>query len=88
MEIQKKLTQQPKQNVFLKEAYKLVHKEDPLGLSDYEMAKKIIEVINNKNWIPSDLAQKCTKAIKLEIQYPNKESKEKMLVDVDDFLSS
>ena len=78
---------QIKQNPSLVEAYKLVHNEEPVGMSDYEITRRIIEVIGNENWIPKDLNKKVISAIKSEVEYPDKETKKKTLIDLEDFLA-
>ncbi|OGI70504.1 hypothetical protein A2824_03800 [Candidatus Nomurabacteria bacterium RIFCSPHIGHO2_01_FULL_42_16] len=77
---------QIKQNPSLVEAYKLVHNEEPVGMSDYEITRRIIEVIGNENWIPKDLNRKVISAIK-SVEYPDEETKKKTLIDLEDFLA-
>ncbi|MBW6431902.1 hypothetical protein K0A96_01815 [Patescibacteria group bacterium] len=48
----------------LREAYQLVHEKAPdPRLSDLELAESIIEVIDNPNWIPRNLAIECSMRI-------------------------
>jgi hypothetical protein len=87
MKNREQFPQKPEQNTSLIEAYKLVHKKEPKGMSDYEMVRRIIEVIANENFIPADLARKCIQAIKVEIKYPDEKARTKTLLDLDDFLA-
>lgn len=48
----------------LRRAYELAHEKEPdPKLSDLELAESIIEVIDNPNWIPRDLAIECSMRI-------------------------
>ena len=55
----------------LLEAYKLIHRKDPVGLREWEIARSIIEVIDNQAWVPDDLAKECVYCIVHAVDYPD-----------------
>lgn len=43
----------------LKKVYILVHNKEPENLSDWQIVQKIVEVLDDQDWVPSDLAKEC-----------------------------
>lgn len=63
----------------LENAYLKIHEKEPLGLQDWEIAKQIVEVLDDPNWIDPDLAKECLYRIVHEISYPNEETKKSVI---------
>lgn len=55
----------------LTEAYKLIHKKEPIELKDWEIAKAIIEVLDDSGWVPDSLAKECVYEIVHSVDYPD-----------------
>ncbi|MEK7149407.1 MAG: hypothetical protein AAB757_00280 [Patescibacteria group bacterium] len=62
------------------EAYKKVHGKDPEGLEEWEMAKGILEVLDNPNWVSEDLAKECIYKIVHVVKYPDDEERTKIVL--------
>lgn len=59
----------------MKEAYLLIHKKEPEKMEDWEIASRIIEVLDDINWVPDDLAKECIFEIVNNVNYPNNETR-------------
>ena len=64
----------------LEDAYLKIHEKEPQGLQDWEIAKQIVEVLDDPNWIDSDLAKECLYTIVHEISYPDEEIKKSIIL--------
>lgn len=56
-------------------AYAKIHEKECGKLQEWEVAKRVVEVLDDPNWIDSDLAKECVYAIVHEISYPDDETK-------------
>lgn len=56
-------------------AYKLIHKKDPVGLEEWEMARAIVEEIDDSGEISNDLAKECIYDITHNVKYPDDETR-------------
>ncbi len=63
----------------LAEAYEKVHGREPERLKEWEMAEEILEVLDDPGWIPPDLAKECLYRIVHIIDYPDYETKRKII---------
>jgi len=68
----------------LKRAYMLVHNKEPENLADWEIVQKIVEVLGDQNWIPSDLARECLYNIVHSVDYPDKDTKKNLVLMAED----
>lgn len=57
------------------QAYRLIHEKEPEGLEDWQIAQSIVEILDDSNWISSDLAKECVYRIVHSISYPDNETK-------------
>lgn len=55
----------------LVEAYKLIHEKDPTGLREWEIARAVVEVLDDPNWISNELARECIYKITHGVEYPD-----------------
>jgi len=55
----------------LTEAYRLIHKKEPIGLKDWEIAKAIVEVLDDSGWVSDNLAKECVYEIVHSVDYPD-----------------
>jgi len=69
----------------LVEVYRKVHGKEPVGLDDLQMIKNTMEVVYNKNWIQKELRDKYENYIKTQAKFPDSQTKEKILVALEDF---
>jgi hypothetical protein len=61
-------------NLFLQEAYREIRGAEPKGLSNWQIAEGIVEVLGDANWLSLDLAKECLYAIVHVISYPDRET--------------
>ncbi|MBU1159705.1 hypothetical protein KKD04_00795 [Patescibacteria group bacterium] len=59
----------------LVQAYRLTHEKEPSGLEDWQIAKNIVEILDDANWISSGLAKECIYHIVHLISYPDNKTK-------------
>lgn len=59
----------------LVEAYRLIHHKDPTGLREWEIARAVVEVIDNQTWVPDNLAKECVYMIVHAVDYPDDETR-------------
>lgn len=64
----------------LVEAYVSIREKDPAGLDDWEIARDIVEVLDDPLWVDSDLAKECVYSIVQVIQYPDDQTKKKIIL--------
>lgn len=63
------------------EAYKSAFQKEPVGLENWQIAKKILEVLDNPDWVPNSLAQDCIyEIVQGGLIYPNEEIKLKTIL--------
>ncbi|MBI5401640.1 hypothetical protein HZB05_02310 [Candidatus Wolfebacteria bacterium] len=67
----------------LLKAYKDVYGKDPEGLEEWEIAKRILEVLDNPNWVSEDLAKECIYKIVHEVKCPDDEKKIKIVLEAE-----
>jgi len=60
-------------------AYFQVHNEYPWGLEQWQMAERIVEVLDDPTWIPKDLARECVQLIVNMIMYPDRATRERIV---------
>ena len=70
-----KIKRSPLENAYLK-----IHEKESEGLEDWEIAKQIVEVLDDPNWIDPDLAKECLYSIVHEISYPDEETKKSVIL--------
>lgn len=78
------LEQKESQQNPLIEAYQLVHRESPRDKEDWQIAERIIEVLDSPDWIPSDLAKECLYYITHSVSYPDNETKRKIVLSAEE----
>jgi hypothetical protein len=62
------------------QAYLLIHGESPQNLEEWQIAQKIVEVLDDQNWISSDLAKECVYRIIHIISYPDIETSKNIIL--------
>ena len=55
----------------LSKAYELIHDQRPDKLEDWEIAGRIVEVLDEPSQIPADLAKECVYLITNSVNYPD-----------------
>lgn len=55
----------------LAQAYLKIHNKEPEGLEEWEIAQSIVEVLDDSNWVSSDLAKECVYRIVHSVHYPD-----------------
>ncbi len=75
METIKNINELPNKKIH--ESYKSAFKKEvPAGLENWQIAKSILEVLDNPNWIANDLAQDCIyEIVHGGFIYPDEETK-------------
>lgn len=68
------------QDEFLFDAYTMVHGKVPAGLQNWEISQQIVEVLDDEQWVPTDVARECVYRIVHQISYPDKESKQRIIL--------
>ncbi len=69
-----------KNNGTLKKAYLSIHEKEPPELQDWEMARQIVEVLDDPNWIDPALAKECIYLIVHKISYPDEKTKNNIIL--------
>ncbi len=59
----------------LVQAYRLIHEKEPGNLEDWQIARSVVEVLDDPNWIFFDLAKECIYYIVHSISYPDDKTK-------------
>lgn len=55
----------------LTRAYLEIHNKEPEGLEEWQIAQGIVEVLDDPQWVPPDLAKECVYRIVHSVQYPD-----------------
>ncbi len=70
---------------YLTKVYKLVHNKEPIGLENWQIAEKVIEVLDNQNWVPNDMAKECIfEIVHGEVEYPDDDTKQRIILAAED----
>lgn len=64
----------------LGQAYFLIYNKEPEKMEDWEIAQNIVEVLDDSQWVSSDLAKECIYRIVHLLSYPNDETKKKIIL--------
>ena len=67
----------------LRAAYLIVHEKEPQGMNDWEIAKAVLEVLDDPNWINNDLAKECIYQIINQIGYPDEKIRKEIIAEVE-----
>jgi len=62
------------------QAYLLIHGKSPQNLEDWQIAQRIVEVLDDPNWISPDLAKECVYRIIHTISYPDIETSKNIIL--------
>lgn len=70
----------------LREAYETIHnKKPPENLKDWEIAERIVEVLDDPSWVKVELAQDCIQEIvNGSIRYPSREKQIEIVLAAED----
>lgn len=64
----------------LAQAYLEIHNKEPEGLEDWQIAERIVEVLDDPNWISPDLAKECVYRIVHLVSYPDDKTRIKIVL--------
>lgn len=53
------------------EAYKQIHKKNPIELEKWEIAQSVVEVLDDTNLVPDELAKECIHEVVFGVKYPD-----------------
>jgi hypothetical protein len=62
------------------QAYLLIHGKKPKNLEEWQIAQAITEVLDDPQWMPSDLAKECVFRIVQVISYPDEETRKRTVL--------
>lgn len=70
----------------LREAYETIHnKKTPEDLKDWEIAERIVEVLDDPDWVKIELARECIQEIvNGNIRYPGREKQIEIVLAAED----
>lgn len=68
----------------LAKAYFEIHQKEPYNLEEWQIAERIVEVLDDTNWINKDLAKECIYHIVHVLSYPDEKTRKEIILNAEE----